>query len=135
MEFADCLVYNFFKSSSLGNDWRVLYSIVNPNEPHPIFNQHKHGILCVELKLLYVLVTRARQNLIIFDEDIDASEPFLQYWLSHKIIEKKVLDDNIRNLFRTASSKEEWDLRGEQFLERRQYMNAKVLVIFVKLIY
>lgn len=126
MEFTDCLIYNFFGSSPLKNDWRVLYNRVDPKEPHPAFDEHKHSALCVELKFLYVLLTRARQHVIIFDSDVKSREPMMRYWLQEGLVEKKALDQDIRNVFLAASNPEEWKERGKQFYERKQYANARL---------
>lgn len=126
MEFTDCLIYNFFGSSPLKNDWRVLYNLVDPSEAHPAFDAHKYSALCVELKFLYVLLTRARQHVIIFDSDIKSREPMLRYWLKQQLVEKKALDEDIRGLFLTTSAPEEWQERGKQFFERKQYANARL---------
>eukprot|EP01036_Dinobryon_divergens_P023773 gene23772-32158_t len=127
MEFNDCLVYNFFDSSPLGKDWRTLYGIVDPSIPHPVFSPQQHSQLCVELKLLYVLLTRARQHLIIFDENISLREPMLRYWLKNDLVVQKPLDETIRSMFLTpTSSPEEWQQQGIQFLHRKQFWNAKL---------
>lgn len=39
-------------------------------EHYPEFDSEKFAALCVELKQLYVGVTRTRQDLFIFDEDV-----------------------------------------------------------------
>jgi tetratricopeptide (TPR) repeat protein len=126
MEFTDCLVYNFFSSSPLKNDWRVLYKVVNPAQPHPLFNENKHSALCVELKFLYVLLTRARQRLIIYDGDIKSREPMLKYWRTEQLVEEKPLDQDIRNLFLTESDPEQWQERGKQLFERQNYSDARM---------
>jgi tetratricopeptide (TPR) repeat protein len=119
-------VYNFFNSSPLNSDWRVLYKHVDPSQPHPTFDLHKHSALCGELKLLYVLSTRSRQNLVIFDSDKKSREPMLHHWLKSNLVEKRPFDENIRNLFLTTSSPDEWLQRGRQFLEREDYVDARL---------
>lgn len=110
MEFTDCLVYNFFKSSPFkSNDWRVIYDVINSLEKYPDFDVHRHASLCVELKLLYVLLTRARQNLIIFDEDRTSRGPMLSYWQEKDLVELKPLDESIRSMFISSSSPQEWN--------------------------
>eukprot|EP00597_Dinobryon_sp_UTEXLB2267_P014593 CAMPEP_0170119096 /NCGR_PEP_ID=MMETSP0020_2-20130122/14169_1 /TAXON_ID=98059 /ORGANISM="Dinobryon sp., Strain UTEXLB2267" /LENGTH=3522 /DNA_ID=CAMNT_0010348355 /DNA_START=356 /DNA_END=10924 /DNA_ORIENTATION=- len=127
MEFTDCLIYNFFASSPFGKDWRTLYGIVEPTIPHPMFNPQQHSQLCVELKLLYVLLTRARQHLIIYDESINFREPMFRYWQNKNLVIQKVLDESICGMFlATASSPEVWQQQGGEFLQRKQYWNARL---------
>lgn len=127
MEFTDCLVYNFFHSSPLKNGWRIIYNAMESSESRPAFSRDKHGLLCVELKLLYVLLTRARQNLILFDEDNAAAQPMLRFWEQRSLVETKEFDDDIRSVFQSSSSSpQEWEQRGEQLFERRQYGNARL---------
>lgn len=126
MEFTDCLIYNFFGSSPLTNEWRVLYDLVAPEEPHPAFDAHKFSALCVELKFLYVLLTRARQHVIIYDSDVKSREPMLRYWQQKELVEKKPLDEDIRSLFLATSAPQEWQERGKQFFERKQFANARL---------
>ena len=125
MEFTDCLVYNFFESSPLKNCWRVVYNaMLSSPEPRPAFDTSKHSGLCVELKLLYVLLTRARQHLVIFDEDIASRKPMLDYWCELGLVQCKPLDEDIRSVFLTVSTPAEWNEKGNEFFERKQYRNA-----------
>ena len=130
MEFTDCLVYNFFESSPLKNCWRVIYNAMNMREEEsnyearPTFDLSKHSGLCVELKLLYVLLTRARQHLVIFDEDVASRKPMLDYWCQQHLVQLKPLDENIRSMFLTVSTPEEWKQKGEEFFSRHQFRNA-----------
>lgn len=39
-----------------------------------------HQALCTELKLLYVLATRAKQCVLIYEPDPKAGEPMLDAW-------------------------------------------------------
>ena len=130
MEFTDCLVYNFFTSSPLGKEWRVLFNAMKSQKENcPKFNDQKHRILCVELKLLYVLLTRARQHLLIYEYNMEHVTPMLKYWCEEKnevLVEERELDDDIRDMFRSSSSPAEWKQRGEQLFERKQFLNARL---------
>ena len=126
MEFTDCLIYNFFKSSPLTQEWRVLYSADDSwDKARTEFDPSRHGALCTELKLLYVLLTRARQHLLLFDEDKASREPMLHLWRKAGLVEQKPLDEDLKSLFRSDSTPEEWKGRGEQFFERKQFANAR----------
>ena len=127
MEFTDCLVYNFFKSSPIPSRmWRVLYDYIDGNEPHATFDSMKHTSLCVELKVLYVLLTRARQNVVIFDDDMAKHKPLLDHWISQELITHRLFDDDIREIFVQASTPAEWRERGASFFGRKQYANARL---------
>lgn len=126
MEFTDCLIYNFFYTSPLRNHWRVLYNAFESSGAfaRPNFDLQKHSLLCVELKLLYVMMTRARQHLVIYDQDIQLRKPMLDYWIKRNLVTTQPLDDSIRSMFLTVSSPDEWKQRGEMFFERKQFANA-----------
>jgi hypothetical protein len=86
----DVLVYNFFTDSPLGAKWRVVYNYLKDAPAHssiafsatacPLFDPTKHHLLCSELKHLYVVLTRARQRLWIFDESPELRCPMLDFW-------------------------------------------------------
>ena len=78
----DVLVYNFF-TESLSTDstkWRVVYEYMRNHGllsaaeaatsryAAPAFDEQRHHGLCSELKQLYVLLTRTKQSLLIFEE-------------------------------------------------------------------
>jgi DNA polymerase III delta prime subunit len=126
MEFTDCLVYNFFSSSVVRNEWRALYNLIDPDQPHPKFNHHAHSSICTELKLLYVLLTRSRRNLVIFDEIPRHSIPLFELWRARELVNVCDYDENIRNIFVRISSPEEWRARGKTFLDQRQFSNARM---------
>ena len=104
----------------------MLYSTVDPTQPHPAFNPQKHSALNVELKLLYVLLTRARQNLVIVDEDKKSREPMLHHWVKQGLIDRRPFTEDIKSLFLATSSPEEWYQRGRQFLERDDFIDARM---------
>lgn len=104
----------------------MLYSTVDPTQPHPVFDPQKHSALNVELKLLYVLLTRARQNLVIVDEDKKSREPMLYHWVKQGLIDRRPFTEDIKSLFLATSSPEEWCQRGRQFLERDDFIDARV---------
>ncbi|MCL7029786.1 hypothetical protein MKW94_028341 [Papaver nudicaule] len=67
----DVLLYNYFGTSPLKNQWRLLYEymvdheLLDPKEhkSFPSFSQTKHKILCSELKQLYVAVREVDESL------------------------------------------------------------------------
>lgn len=73
LEFSDVLLYNFFKDSPSSNaNWRVILKAGGNGTPAPVFDEPRHAGVCTELKFLYVGLTRARSNLWIWDDSIQA---------------------------------------------------------------
>ena len=79
LEFSDVLLYDFFKDSPTSTaDWRVILNRVEPMDrgsiAAPQFDELRHTGVCSELKFLYVGLTRARNQLWIWDSS-DRGEP------------------------------------------------------------
>ena len=79
LEFSDVLLYDFFKDSpTLTADWRVILNRVELIDRNgiaaPRFDELRHTSVCSELKFLYVGLTRARNQLWIWDSS-DRGEP------------------------------------------------------------
>ena len=80
MVLQDVLIYNFFTDSASATKWRVVYDYMRNTQllssaeaslsqyAAPVFDGHRHHSLQTELKQLYVLLTRAKQSLLIFEE-------------------------------------------------------------------
>lgn len=133
MEFEDCLVMDFFSSSPLQNEWRVLYNTADSSEcidvKRPNFDPQKHSLLNNELKMLYVLATRTKSRLIISDRDTTARKPIFDLWNSKMLVESRPFDQDIKALFNNKSSPLEWKLKGDSFFSKNQYQNAKFCYI------
>ncbi|CAJ0765167.1 16334_t:CDS:1, partial [Entrophospora sp. SA101] len=112
------------------------------------FYHEKHYILSSELKHLYVAVTRARQQIWIYDENTEWREPICKYWKHHGLI-NVIVNENENDTLSTLdeegsgspyqchskqakialsnlaekkkSSTDEWDQQGKIFFERQQY--------------
>ncbi|GJV83445.1 UvrD-like helicase, ATP-binding domain, P-loop containing nucleoside triphosphate hydrolase [Tanacetum coccineum] len=83
LEFHDVLLYNFFGTSPLKDQWRVIYGYMKkcdwldeklPQSFMP-FTEERHGVLCSELKQLYVAITRMRQRLWFCENKEELSKP------------------------------------------------------------
>jgi ATP-dependent exoDNAse (exonuclease V) beta subunit len=76
LEFSDVLLYDFFKDSPTSTaDWRVILNSVDRSGiAAPRFDELLHTSVCSELKFLYVGLTRARNQLWIWDSS-DRGEP------------------------------------------------------------
>ncbi|CAB4262688.1 unnamed protein product [Prunus armeniaca] len=132
LEFMDVLLYNFFGSSPLKNQWRVIYDymkeedLLDPALPQrfPSFNEAKHNILCSELKQLYVAVTRTRQRLWICENVEELSKPMFDYWKKKCLVQVRQLDDSLAQAMQVASSPEEWKSQGIKLYHEHNYEMA-----------
>ncbi|CAJ0759747.1 3823_t:CDS:10 [Entrophospora sp. SA101] len=128
MEFNDVLLYNFFADSPACSKWRVIFSAFdNHSKGIQEFYHEKHYILSSELKHLYVAVTRARQQIWIYDENTEWSEPVCKYWEHHKLVNViNIVNGNSATLSTLAkkSSQSQWDQQGEIFFKQQQYDQA-----------
>nr|XP_023876777.1 uncharacterized protein LOC111989221 [Quercus suber] len=128
LEFQDVLLYNFFGSSSLKNEWRVIYKYMEEQDlldstlpiSFPSFNEAKHSVLCSELKQLYVAITRTRQRLWISENSEDLCKPMFDYWKKKCLVQVRQLDDSLAQAMQATSSPEEWKSQGiKLYLEHK----------------
>ncbi|CAI8586619.1 unnamed protein product [Vicia faba] len=132
LEFQDVLLYNFFGTSPLKSQWRVIYEYMNEQdmlEPtefksFPSFNDSKHNILCSELKQLYVAITRTRQRLWICENAKEYCRPMFDYWKRKCLVQFKGLDDSLAQAMKVASTPEEWKSRGKKLYYQNNYEMA-----------
>ncbi|PKI40566.1 hypothetical protein CRG98_039040 [Punica granatum] len=97
LEFQDVVLYNFFGSSPMKNQWRVVYEYMMGRNlldnsfsgRYPQFKPARHNILCSELKQLYVAITRARQRLWICENNRQFAGAMLDYWRKLSLIQCK----------------------------------------------
>lgn len=110
------LLYNFFGSSPLRNQWRVVYEFMKEQGlldlSFPSFCEARHNVLCSELKQLYVAITRTRQRLWICENIEEFSKPIFDYWRRLCLVETREIDDSLAQAMRSSSSPEEWKSRG-----------------------
>ncbi|XP_058220397.1 uncharacterized protein LOC131330732 isoform X2 [Rhododendron vialii] len=132
LEFQDVLLYNFFGSSPLKNQWRVIYEfmkeqdLLDPGTSFSSFNEARHNVLCSELKQLYVAITRTRQRLWICENMEDLSKPMFDYWKKKGLVQVKQLDDSLAQAMQVASSPQEWKQRGIKLFYENNYVMAKM---------
>ncbi|CAA0833261.1 P-loop containing nucleoside triphosphate hydrolases superfamily protein [Striga hermonthica] len=132
LEFQDVLLYNFFGSSPLSNQWRVLYEflkekdLLDANSPNsfPSFSHSKHSLLCSELKQLYVAITRTRQRLWICENNEELSKPMLDYWRRLCLVQVRKIDDSLAEAMQRASTPEEWKSQGIKLFWEKNYEMA-----------
>ncbi|MCL7031823.1 hypothetical protein MKW94_010131 [Papaver nudicaule] len=134
LEFQDVLLYNFFGTSPLKNQWRVIYEYMEEldlfhcteHKSFPSFCLAKHKILCSELKQLYVALTRARQRLWIYENIDKFSEPIFDYWKKLGVVQVRHLDESFAQTMQVGSSKEEWCSRGIKLFNEGNFEMASV---------
>ncbi|KAG5613980.1 hypothetical protein H5410_013804 [Solanum commersonii] len=123
----DVLLYNFFSSSPLGNQWRVVYAYMKEHNladlSFPSFCDAKHNILCSELKQLYVAITRTRQRLWICESLDEFSRPMFDYWKMSSLMEVKNVH-SVTDTMQTFSTPEEWKSRGMKLFWEKNYEMA-----------
>ncbi|CAI2383785.1 unnamed protein product [Moneuplotes crassus] len=94
----------------------------------------KYGILNVELKYLYVSITRPKTNLIIYDSDPTNRAPMTHYWDSQGLIDivKKGQEKDhpvLSKAFEITEDeeviKEKWRALGIKLLKKKYYDSAK----------
>lgn len=47
----------------------------------------KYSLLCIELKYLYVAITRPRRRLIIYDDEVKIRQPIQRVWEALGIVD------------------------------------------------
>ncbi|KAL8483074.1 hypothetical protein ACS0TY_025937 [Phlomoides rotata] len=132
LEFQDVLLYNFFGSSPLSNQWRVVYEFLKEKDlldgdssiSFPSFSQSRHNILCSELKQLYVAITRTRQRLWICENNVELSKPMLDYWRRLCLVQVTKIDDSLAAAMQRASTPEEWKSQGIKLFWEKNYEMA-----------
>ncbi|KAJ9145900.1 hypothetical protein P3X46_028228 [Hevea brasiliensis] len=130
LEFQDVLLYNFFSSSPLKDQWEVIYGYMKEQnlidspllKSFPIFNEGKHISLCLELKQLYVAITRTRKRLWIFESRFCS---MFNYWEKLHLVQIRELEYNFLQEIQVASSQREWKARGMKFFYQQNYDKAR----------
>ncbi|KAF8031623.1 hypothetical protein BT93_D0747 [Corymbia citriodora subsp. variegata] len=132
LEFQDVLLYNFFGTSPLKSQWRLIYGYMkeqalldNSSEwSSPSFDDAKHNLLCSELKQLYVAITRTRQRLWICENALEFSKPILDYWKRKCLIQVRLVDHALAEAMQVRSTPEEWKSQGFKLLREGNYPMA-----------
>nr|GEV91261.1 UvrD-like helicase, ATP-binding domain, P-loop containing nucleoside triphosphate hydrolase [Tanacetum cinerariifolium] len=132
LEFQDVFLYNFFGSSPLKEQWRLIYGymkerdLLEEKHPHafPSFSEERHNVLCSELKQLYVAITRTRQRLWICEHKEEMSKPMFDYWKKMGLVQVRTLDDCVAQAMRVASSPQEWRERGKKLFYETNFVMA-----------
>lgn len=133
------MLYNFFGSSPLKNQWRVVYEYMKEQDllndtslSFPSFDTARHNLLSSELKQLYVAITRTRQRLWISESVEDLSKPMFDYWKRKGLVQVRKLDDSLAQAMQVASSSEEWKSRGKKVVLLKLFGYYNFLLSFLQ---
>ncbi|KAM5566524.1 hypothetical protein ABKV19_014932 [Rosa sericea] len=132
LEFQDVLLYKYFGSSPIINEWRLIYNYMKEHDlldptlpkPFPTFDRAKHNFLCSELKQLYVAISRTRKRLWIYEDMEGLCNPMFDYWIKKSLVQVRQLDDSFVEKMKVSSSAEEWKSRGLKLYHERNYEMA-----------
>lgn len=93
-------------------------------------------MLCIEMKFLYVAITRPKRRLIIYDDSADGRKPIQQYWERCGVVEvvtkdmiqhPETLSPRVRDIFMSGemvserSSQDQWRLQGIKLFKKKYY--------------
>nr|XP_043619908.1 uncharacterized protein LOC122591722 [Erigeron canadensis] len=132
LEFQDVLLYNFFGTSPLKDQWRVIYGYMKERDwideklpqSFPRFSEARHSLLCSELKQLYVAITRTKQRLWVCESIEELSKPMFEYWKRRGLVQTRKIDDSVAQAMGVASSPQEWRERGKKLLYDNNFVMA-----------
>ncbi|KAF8594602.1 P-loop containing nucleoside triphosphate hydrolase protein [Ceratobasidium sp. AG-I] len=131
LEFDDVLLYNFFSQSPASlSAWQYLLRGVTPNQKSTQFSPPPPAVLCSELKLLYVAITRARRRCWIWDggEVLSALKAF---WVARELVETESASQMVGRLA-SSSSQSQWAAKGREFFSHRLYKLAAACFVQAK---
>ncbi|KAF8151989.1 hypothetical protein K438DRAFT_1988110 [Mycena galopus ATCC 62051] len=128
LEFNDVLLYNFFEDSTVGEAaWRVVLNALQTNResiPAPLFDKARHAGVCVELKFLYVAITRARNNVWIADTSAKG-EPMRVHTLDTEKPNSDLYARNRHSRLAISSTAAEWEEQGRKLFANKRYQQSK----------
>ncbi|KAK6352318.1 hypothetical protein TWF730_009148 [Orbilia blumenaviensis] len=129
MEFQDVFLFDFFSGSSCQSAFRAL---ARSQVTGSHLDDTKYPELCIELKNLYVAVTRSRERLYILESSGSAVQPMHDMWgldTENAIIDISSPGDSTRETLLgeiklKESDPEEWAQKGNEFFNQRMYEQA-----------
>ncbi|KAK6508748.1 hypothetical protein TWF506_010825 [Arthrobotrys conoides] len=129
MEFQDVFLFNFFSGSLCTTAFRALANSQITGAP---LDDSKYPELCIELKNLYVAITRSREMLYIIENDATVVLPLQEMWglgSGDPIIDVVTPDDptiqtRLDEIRQGQSQPQEWKDKGDEFFNQRMYEQA-----------
>ncbi|KAG9098169.1 hypothetical protein FS749_004519 [Ceratobasidium sp. UAMH 11750] len=121
LEFDDVLIYNFFNHSSASfGDWQYVSGLpIHRRSYDPVAAP---PVLCLELKTLYVAITRARKRCWIWDSGKTLNE-MKGYLLSRKLITTAFTSEMIGRIGVTSTTAQ-WIEKGQEYFSCGLYKVA-----------
>ena len=124
LEFDDVCIFDFFADSDKACTWPVVGAIdgevaQGATAPHA-FDSLRDQVLCVELKMLYVAMTRARKRCFVYDSSTERRAPLFGYLSRAGVAESGL--ESLLSVTKTKSRKsstQDW-LRQAANLERNK---------------
>ena len=98
---------------------------------HPIvFDKTHHKSFCAELKMLYTVATRAKRQILIYEDSPLEELPMIFYWYKRDLIKIFDLHDleerGESSLFRIGSFEfEKWKKQGDVYMEKKLWHAAR----------
>ncbi|KAK6332933.1 hypothetical protein TWF718_010761 [Orbilia javanica] len=129
MEFQDVFLFDFFSRSPCLTAFRALASSQTTGAR---FDDVKNSELCIELKNLYVAITRSREMLYIIEGDLAAIQPLHEMWglgSEDPILDivtpgDPTLQTRLDEIKQGQSPQHEWKEKGDEFFNQRMYEQA-----------
>ena len=96
----------------------------------------KYSMLCIEMKFLYVAITRPKRRLIIYDDTVDGRKPIQNYWEKLDIVDviskdmiqnSQNLNPKVRDIFLSGqmtserSTTDQWRIQGIKLFKKKYY--------------
>lgn len=93
-----------------------------------LFDPVLHKSLNAELKYLYTAVTRAKCNLWIYDSNLKARLPMLEYWHKRNAVRlvtaESGVDQKYSLVFASNSTPDQWKAQGDNFRKKHLWEQA-----------
>ncbi|KAF3314752.1 hypothetical protein TWF173_004562 [Orbilia oligospora] len=129
MEFQDVFLFDFFSGSSCTTAFRALS---NSQTTGAHLDDARYPELCIELKNLYVAITRSREMLYIIESDVTAVQPLQEMWgngSGDPVVDLVTSDDptlqtRLDEIRHGQSQPDEWKEKGDEFVNQRMYEQA-----------
>jgi len=135
-EFDVVVLYDFFNNCGVTLDqWCSLREYLDENGDQVLlgvrrdkaklaeFFSSEYAALCCALKLFYVAVTRTKKQLLIYDES-QAAQQFLPPLVQAGLVVVSETASLQMQEVDEETFKREWNRRGGQFMEQKQYRRA-----------
>lgn len=134
LEFEDVLVWNFFGDSPSTANWHALSEKRSSEQEGEkmsnkhVFDAERDQILCSELKTLYMVCTRAKNNLWFLEEKPERAQAMEERWKQKNVVMVSTNYEFMkeRGSMTKRSTKQAWREQGLAMLDKKLYGHAAV---------